>query len=93
MGDVDLWREVELRKHDHPGLHGNIDPHGVATGWMVFQVPWSSDAGPSAYTFTVRDELNIDYVATGESALPRPAFADRRHEVELPAAGEVTDDA
>lgn len=73
-GNTDLFREVERRKGNHPLLQGIsiIEPRDFAKGWMVFPFPWSTDAGPSGYSFMVRDELNVDYVARGGSALPLP---------------------
>ncbi len=73
-GDIELLREVERRKQNHPLLEGVsiIEPDDFARGWMVFPFPWTPDPGPSRYSFIVRDELNIDYAAQGGSALPLP---------------------
>lgn len=63
--DVDVQRVVHRRSETHPNLRNTsvVEPRATVSGWMVYAIPWSLSPGEPVFTFSVSDELNVEYEA------------------------------
>lgn len=63
--DIEVMREVERRRETHPKLrnHSIIEPRATVSGWMVYALPRRLSPGEPVFTFSVSDELDVEYQA------------------------------
>jgi hypothetical protein len=63
--DIEVQREVYRRSQTHPSLRNNsiIEPGATVSGWMVYALPLRQSPGEPAFTFSVSDELDVEYEA------------------------------
>ena len=63
--DIEVMREVHRRSEAHPILrnHSIIEPRATVSGWMVYALPRRLSPGEPPFTFSVNDELEVEYEA------------------------------
>lgn len=63
--DIEVIREVHRRSEAHHPLrnHSIIEPHDTISGWMVYALPRRLRPGEPEFTFSVSDELEVEYEA------------------------------
>jgi hypothetical protein len=62
---IEVLRKVERRAQSHPPLtnHSIVEPRSTVTGWVVYPLPLSQNPGEPDFTFSVSDELEVEYKA------------------------------
>jgi len=63
--NTEVQQEVYRRSQTHPILRNIsiVEPRTTVSGWMVYALPLREGPGEPVFTFSVRDELNVEYEA------------------------------